>query len=456
MQDTLIEMGRSPLARNVLKRIGIKPPPQLIRSYRPWSDDLLQGKNILISSSDRSRSLLAPFLQEQKASVCFDADLAIRTERGGELKESRVFQGTVFDATTFESLTDLKELYRFFHSLRGQVGFNHRVVILSKTRVSPEGRAITAAVSSFARSLAREFGPKGINVNVLQGDSDAVIEHSLPVLSFFLSDFCAFITGQIIFLTTPTKELLEPLLAGSLAGKKALVTGAAQGIGYAICRRLAEEGAHVICLDRPQNEEALRELCLEIEGEYVLATLGRNHDELIENLARENANIDIVVHNAGVTRDRTLFGMSESEWDDVLSINLESVIDITTRILHRGMLAPGGRIICMASVVGISGNFGQTNYAASKAGLIGYVEGLAEHLAREGATANAVAPGFIETTMTAKIPFIAKQFARRLSSLVQGGQPDDVADMVTFLASPCSSSINGQVIRVCGGSFLGA
>jgi 3-oxoacyl-[acyl-carrier protein] reductase len=148
--------------------------------------------------------------------------------------------------------------------------------------------------------------------------------------------------------------------------------------------------------------------------------------------------------------------MSETEWDDVLNINLESVIDISTQVLKRGMLKKGGRIICMASVVGISGNFGQSNYSASKAGLIGYVEAMAEHLASIEGTANAIAPGFIETSMTAKIPFVAKQFARRLSSLSQGGQPDDVADMVAFLASPCSQNINGQTIRVCGGSFLGA
>lgn len=457
MQDTLIEMGRSPLARNVLKRIGIKAAPQLIRSYRPWSDELLQGKQILLSSSDRIRREVAPFLEDQQATLRFRAALLPNARNDADLNEIQVFQGTLFDATTLQTLGDLKELYGFFHGLRGQLGFNHRVVILSVQRQSPEGRAISAAVNAFARSLAREFGPKGVNVNVLLlADDEALVEESLPVLSFFLSDFCAFITGQIIPLSRPMKELSLPSLAGSLAGKRALVTGAAQGIGYAICRRLAEEGAHVICLDRPQNEEALRELSLEIEGDYLLATLGRDHDDLIENLASQNSSIDILVHNAGVTRDRTLLAMSEAEWDDVLSINLEAVIDITTRVLHRGMLAQGGRIICMASVVGLSGNFGQTNYAASKAGLIGYVQGLAEHLAREGATANAVAPGFIETNMTAKIPFVAKQFARRLSSLVQGGQPDDVADLVTFLASPCSGTINGQVIRVCGGSFLGA
>ncbi len=457
MQDTLIEMGRSPLARNVLKRIGIKPPPQLIRSYRPWSDELLQGKHILLSSSERLSLVVAPFLQKQKATIAYEGGDATRKLKDANTSMLKVFQGTVFDATHIHKLGDLKTLYTFFHGLRGQLGFNHRIVILGAQGQSPVAQAIHSAVGSFARSLSREMGPKGINVNVLVlGEGEGLLERALPVLSFFLSDFCAFVTGQVIPLSLQIRDLPLPPLAGSLAGKRALVTGAAQGIGYAICRRLAEEGAHVMCLDRPQNEEALRELSLEIEGEYLLSTIGQDHDQLIERLTSQDSKLDIIVHNAGITRDRTLLGMSEREWDDVLNINLEAVVDITTRVLHRGMLASGGRIICLASVVGISGNFGQTNYSTSKAGLIGYVHGLAEHLQREGATANAVAPGFIETSMTAKIPFVTKQFVRRMSSLVQGGQPDDVADMVSFLASPCSQSINGQVLRVCGGSFLGA
>ena len=461
MQDTLIEMGRSPLARNVLKRMGIKPPPQLIRSFRPWSDELLQGKHILLGSSAQLRDVVAPFLLSQKATVAYQGGDAARALKKANTSMLKVFQGTVFDATPMQKISDLKELYTFFHGLRGQLGFNHRIVILAREGQSPEALAIRNAVASFGRSLSREMGPKGINVNVLmlhqENAADAsLLERALPILGFFLSDFCAFVTGQVLPLTRQNRELPLPPLAGSLAGKRALVTGAAQGIGYAICRRLAEEGAHVICLDRPQNEEALRELSLEIEGEYVLATLGSGHGELIDKLVSVSDKIDIIVHNAGITRDRTLFGMSEAEWDDVLAINLDAVIDITTRVLHRGMLAKGGRIIGLGSVVGISGNFGQTNYSTSKAGLIGYMEGIAQHLQHEGATANTVAPGFIETSMTAKIPFVTKQFARRMSSLVQGGLPDDVADMVTFLASPCSQSINGQVLRVCGGSFLGA
>lgn len=452
--DTLMEMGLPPIAKHVLRRIGIKPAPQLIRSYRAWSDDLLAGKHILLSRSEKFEKVLAPYLKEQKASYSYHSRGEIALS-GASMEDKQVFQGTVFDASDWSNLKELKALYSFFHGLKGQLGFNHRLLILNRERKGPEGLALSAAIESFAKSLSREFGPKGINVNVLRLDDPKDLESALPVIAFFLSDFCAFVTGQIIPLQTAASQTHHLNLAGSLAGKRALVTGAAQGIGLSIAQRLAEEGAHVIVLDRQENEAPLRDLAKEIEGDALLATISANNSEWVERLQHLTADLDIIIHNAGITRDRTLFGMREKDWDDVLTVNLEAVFDITHQILRRGMLKRGGRIVCMSSVVGISGNFGQTNYSASKAGLVGYVRGMADAMAQEECTINAVAPGFIETDMTAKIPFVAKQFARRLSSLAQGGQPDDVADMVTFLASPCASTINGQVLRVCGGSFLG-
>lgn len=453
MQDTLAELGLPPIARHVLRRIGIKPPPQLIRSFRAWSDDILSGKHLILSRSDSLLEVLQPYLKTCKATVAFHSRGELTSPERGQVAK-QIFQGTVFDARVFQKIGDLKELYTFFHGLRGQLGFNHRVVILNKASVTPEGSAISAAVESFAKSLSKEFGPKGINVNVLRMEDDEAFAQSLPVIAFFLSDFCSFVTGQVIPLQK-TKAEEVAFLAGSLAGKRVLVTGAAQGIGNSIAHRLAEEGAHVIALDRAENTEALKGLAAEIDGEYLVATIGRSNESWIEELSALTPFLDVIVHNAGITRDRTLFGMKEREWDDVLMVNLEGVIDITSQILRRGLLAKGGRIICMSSVVGLSGNFGQTNYSASKMGLVGYVRAMAQHVAFENVTINAVAPGFIETEMTSKIPFVAKQFARRLSSLAQGGLPSDVADMLAFLASPCSSTVNGQVLRVCGGNFLG-
>lgn len=462
MQDALIEMGRLPLAKNMLRRLGIRTPPELIRSYRPWSDEMLEGKRLLINDNGVFRAPLTAYLKDLKAQLDTTKLNELAQFNYQALKVNKVFQGTVFDASGIKELAELDRLYSFFHPLRGRIGFNHRVVIIlpqaKAEQSSPEAMAIAHAIESFAKSLAKELGPRGVNVNAIKIRPDLEqFDLLAPLVAFFLSDFCAFVTGQVLSLRESSGALTLPALAGSLAGKRALVTGAAQGIGYSICRRLAEEGAHVICLDRPEAREALEDLAHTIEGETLFAVLGEAEGtQAVQSFLDRSPGLDILVHNAGITRDRTLFSMSEEQWEQVMRVNLKAVVELTNSILHRGALNRGGRVICMSSVVGIAGNFGQTNYSASKGGLIGYVEGLAHHLARENATANAVAPGFIETSMTAAIPFVAKQFARRLSSLGQGGLPDDVADAVAFLASPCSQGLSGSVLRVCGGSFLGA
>jgi len=161
------------------------------------------------------------------------------------------------------------------------------------------------------------------------------------------------------------------------------------------------------------------------------------------------------VHNAGVTRDRTLARMSAAEWDQVLRINLAAPERITDALLGTGCLRPGGRVVGVSSIAGIAGNAGQTNYATSKAGVIGLVQALAPRLPA-GTTANAVAPGFIETRMTAAVPVLAREAGRRLNSMLQGGLPQDVAEAVAWLASPATGGVNGAVLRVCGQSLLGA
>lgn len=164
--------------------------------------------------------------------------------------------------------------------------------------------------------------------------------------------------------------------------------------------------------------------------------------------------LDVIVHNAGVTRDRTLARMKPERWDLVLDVNLISLIKLDEML--RPLLREGGRIVCTSSVMGLSGNTGQSNYAASKAGIIGYVGSLSSVLADRGICANAVAPGFIETRMTARVPVAVREVGRRLSNLSQGGQPEDVAEVVAFLASPGAAGITGSAVRVCGGMYMGA
>jgi 3-oxoacyl-[acyl-carrier protein] reductase len=240
-----------------------------------------------------------------------------------------------------------------------------------------------------------------------------------------------------------------------LEGKVALVTGAARGIGRATAKLLGAEGAHVVCLDRPADDGPVSQIAREVGGSVLLCDLGEPGAAATICEALGERGVDVVVHNAGVTRDKTLARMKPEAWDQTLAVNLGAVASVTDALLG-GPLREGGRIVCLTSVAGISGNLGQTNYTASKAGIIGLVRYLAPTVAARGITVNAVAPGFIETRLTAAIPVMIREVGRRLNNLGQGGLPQDVAELITFLASPGACGITGSVVRVCGGAILGA
>jgi 3-oxoacyl-[acyl-carrier protein] reductase len=164
----------------------------------------------------------------------------------------------------------------------------------------------------------------------------------------------------------------------------------------------------------------------------------------------------VIVHNAGITRDKTIANMKEHLWQLTVNVNLSTQERINEALVESGALNAGGRIVCVSSISGIAGNMGQTNYAVSKAGVIGMVQSTAPIFAAKGITINAVAPGFIETQMTAAIPFAIREAGRRMNSMSQGGQPVDVAEAIAWFASPASSGLTGNVIRVCGQSLIGA
>jgi 3-oxoacyl-[acyl-carrier protein] reductase len=243
-----------------------------------------------------------------------------------------------------------------------------------------------------------------------------------------------------------------------LEGQVALVTGASRGIGEAIAHVLARDGAHVVCLDVPAQGEALATVANAVGGSTLAAdvTDSAAPAAIAEHLKERHGGVDIVVHNAGVTRDKTMGRMSPEQWDLVMAINLVAPQRITDALVEADALKPGGRVIGVSSMSGIAGNRGQTNYATSKAGLIGLVDAMAPVLAERQATINAVAPGFIETQMTSAMPTATREAGRRMNSLAQGGLPVDVAETIAWFASPASGGITGNTIRVCGQSLLGA
>jgi 3-oxoacyl-[acyl-carrier protein] reductase len=247
----------------------------------------------------------------------------------------------------------------------------------------------------------------------------------------------------------------------SLSGRVALVTGASQGIGRTCALRLAKEGATVSVAAR--NQEKLNELVQEISaagGKAAAFALDVADEDQVKSTLKsaiaQFGKIDILVNNAGITRDKLLANMDEARWDSVIAVNLLAPLRLTEGLVGNGTLGEGGRVIGLSSMAGIAGNRGQTNYATTKAGMIGLTQALAPVLAEKGVTINAVAPGFIETQMTAAIPLATREVARRMNSLFQAGQPVDVAETIAYFASPASNAVTGNVIRVCGQAMPGA
>jgi 3-oxoacyl-[acyl-carrier protein] reductase len=252
-------------------------------------------------------------------------------------------------------------------------------------------------------------------------------------------------------------ESFKITVMGQLDGKVALVTGASRGIGKAIATTLAAEGAGIAFTDlvRDDNmvglEKELSEKGVKAIGYASDASSLESCENTIAEVMKEFGRIDVLVNNAGITRDNLLLRMTEDDWDLVIKVNLKSIFNMTKSVQRIMIKQRGGSIINMSSVVGVGGNAGQSNYSASKAGLIGFTKSIAQELGSRNIRCNALAPGFIETEMTHKLPEeVRKGWAEKIP-LKRGGTPEDVANATLFLASDLSSYITGQVISVCGG-----
>lgn len=245
-----------------------------------------------------------------------------------------------------------------------------------------------------------------------------------------------------------------------LEGKTALITGASRGIGKAIALRFATEGANVAFSDirRDENmenlEKELEALGVKAKGYASDASSFLDGEKLVDELVKDFGRIDILVNNAGITRDNLLMRMTESDWDLVLQINLKSVFNLTKAVQKVMLKQRFGSIINMSSVVGVNGNAGQSNYSASKAGMIGFTKSIAQELGSRNIRCNAIAPGFIETEMTHKLPEdVRVEWAKKIP-LRRGGKPEDVANACVFFASDLSAYVTGQVLSVCGGMSM--
>lgn len=245
-----------------------------------------------------------------------------------------------------------------------------------------------------------------------------------------------------------------------LKGKVALITGAGRGIGKAIALAYAKEGADIAFTDlnigelEIQTEKELKSYGVKAKGYAADASNFEKSQEVVTEVVKDFGRIDILVNNAGITRDGLLMRMSEADWDLVIKVNLKSVFNLTKAVQSIMLKQKSGSIINMSSVVGVSGNAGQANYSASKAGLIGFTKSIAQELGSRNIRCNAIAPGFIETAMTAKLTQEVRDAWIKDIPLRRGGTPEDVANIALFLGSDLSSYVSGQVIQVCGGMLM--
>jgi 3-oxoacyl-[acyl-carrier protein] reductase len=481
MSDFLVDLGANPAARNIIGKLGLPIPlPQKLRRGRgPWEERPLADRRFVVGAVGDGAALptIAATLARAGASITLvgaEDEAAAPFVQAGEawgrpLRRHGVDDevprdkvgGLIFDATGIETAAQLRGLYDFFHPWIKSVDRCGRVVVLGRPvgGEKTEGAAAASrALEGFVRSAAKELGRKGATANLVRVAAGAEDRLEGP-LRFVLSSRSAFVDGQPLHVdgsTKPPKKGTKVSWIRPLEGKAALVTGAARGIGKATVQRLAAEGAKVICLDLPADDGAIAAIAMEVGGVPLpLDVTAPDAGAKIAAVAKEAfGGLDIVVHNAGITRDKTLGRMKPENWDLTLQVNLTAILAMDEELLK--VLRPGGRMVLLSSIAGIAGNLGQTNYATSKAAIIGLVRHRAGRLAKKGITVNAVAPGFVETRLTAAIPTGTREAARRLSALSQGGLPVDIAEVVTFFASPGALGVTGNVLRACGGSFIGA
>ncbi|WP_148574322.1 3-oxoacyl-ACP reductase [Nocardioides caldifontis] len=446
MSDRYQSLIHTPVGQLLAKNLGLPNPVELDR----WSegDPLVKG-TVVVGGEGRLTTEVTAALD------------VLGISHTDEVTEEGRYKGLVFDASGLTSSDQLVELQRFFTPKLRKLESSGRVVVLGgppEEAADARERVAQRALEGFTRSLGKEVG-RGSTVQLVYvspGAEDAIAS----TLGFLLSPKSAYVSGQVVRIGAKGahKQPAEQVdWSKPLTGKVAVVTGASRGIGEQIARVLHRDGAQVLGIDVPQAAEDLHRVMTEIGGDTLTLDITAKDApaRITHHVKEQYGGVDVVVHNAGITRDKRLVNMKEDAFGSAIAVNLTAPERITDALLEDGAIKPNGRIIGVASIAGIAGNVGQTNYAASKAGVIGLVDALAPDL-EDGITVNAVAPGFIETKMTAAVPFTTREVGRRLNAMSQGGLPVDVAETIAWYANPASTAVNGNVVRVCGQMMLGA
>ena len=368
--------------------------------------------------------------------------------------------GVVVDMTAAATPADLESLRATLGPALRRLGPSARVVVLGldpAVATDPAARAARRALEGITRSVAKELR-RGATANLvlLTAGSEPA---GLGTVEFLLSARSAYVDAQVFHVG----EGMPPRPADPdrpLAGKVAVVTGAARGIGAQVSRVLGRDGATLVCVDVPSAGSALAAVANEVGGTalQVDVTAPDAGRRILDHARTRHRGLDVVVHNAGITRDKLLANTDADRWKAVLDVNLLSILRMNEAFLDQDGVRDGGHLVLVSSIAGIAGNRGQSSYAASKAGVLGLVDAYAkdDQLRRRGITVNAVAPGFIETEMTARVPLATRELGRRLNSLSQGGLPVDVAETIAHFASDRQAAVTGNVVRVCGQSLIGA
>ncbi len=453
----------TPAGKFVARKAGLSDPPKLRRGRVLPNGPVVLGE---LDGGGIARQTLELLGVSPGQPIVDTPEARIKDDKGRSVPPRYPAKpgAIIVDATGVRQIVQLEGIRALLRPAMRSLEGAGRVIILATDASAVEGleaKAVAQGIDGINRTVGKELrgGATSNLVFVREGTRPSDLASTL---SFLLEGRSAFVDGQAW--RVGQAKVSHELTAKPFADRIVVVTGAARGIGAAIARTFARDGATVVAVDIPAAGDALAKVANEIGGsalqlDITTADAGARITGHIASRYGQDKRIWAIVHNAGITRDKLLANLDERQWASVLDVNLAAEMRINDHLLSGDM--PGGlgeeaRIVGIASTSGVAGNKGQTNYAASKAGVMGYVWALKDELSDRPITINAVAPGFIETEMTAAIPFVQREIFRRTNSLTQGGNPVDVAETLAYLCGPASGGVDGQVVRVCGQNLVGA